>query len=381
MGNVKFSKKVPASEMIAKSKTALIMRQPFFATLLMTTPLREDNTVKTFATNGLEIRYNASFAESLTQDEMTFVLAHETLHSVFHHMTRRGSRNPNRWNIAADYVINGALCAEHIGTMPKCGLRDDALVARGKGTTEGVYALLPEDTEEQQAGDEGGALDEVQDCPAEQAEAHEAEMRTKLAQAVNAAKMQGKLSKGIARIAEDLSKSRKNWKEVLRNFLTLRAKTDLTYARPKRRFLADDVYLPSVTGERVGSIAIAIDCSGSINAKILGAFETEVRAIFEDTCPESLHVIYFDSQVLGAVETFQQGDAVKLSPKGGGGTAFSPIFAELAKLPELPAVCVVLTDLCCSDFGNAPEYPVLWASNDRQNGNPFGEVVDLRGAV
>jgi len=39
-----------------------------------------------------------------------------------------------------------------------------------------------------------------------------------------------------------------------------------------------------------------------------------------------------------------------------------------------PVACVFLTDLCCDDFGNAPEFPVLWVSTEKGTA-PFGEVV------
>jgi len=39
-----------------------------------------------------------------------------------------------------------------------------------------------------------------------------------------------------------------------------------------------------------------------------------------------------------------------------------------------PVACVFLTDLYCHDFGNAPDYPVLWVSNGADRA-PFGEVV------
>jgi hypothetical protein len=42
-----------------------------------------------------------------------------------------------------------------------------------------------------------------------------------------------------------------------------------------------------------------------------------------------------------------------------------------------PVACVFLTDLCCSDFGDAPDYPVLWVSTESGTA-PFGEVVLMK---
>jgi predicted metal-dependent peptidase len=179
----------------------------------------------------------------------------------------------------------------------------------------------------------------------------------------------------LARLVSDLVKPRVDWRSVLRRFLSTRAKVDLSYARPKRRFLADDLYLPSLNGERMGKIAIGVDCSGSINEKTLALFSAEIQAIAEDIRPESIEVIYFDSEVISR-ESFGPEERVELKPMGGGGTAFSPVF-ECLKDSDIVA-CVVLTDLDCNDFGDPPSFPVLWASTHSDSA-PFGEITLIKG--
>lgn len=361
---------------LAKARAGLILDQPFFASILLGLPLVEDSTVKTFATDGDSIFFNPQWLETLALPEVTFVLAHETLHCVFQHMHRREGRNANRWNIAADYCINDVLVKEKIGVMPKGGLYDPQLVIQGKGTAEGVYKLLPDSTEKQGAGSDGGAMDECRDAGKDPAEtkAKEAEMRVKIAQARNAAKMQGKLSAGLDRLVKEMTRVDSNWKEVLRRFFTERAKNDLSYSRPKRRFLADDLYLPSLVGERLGVVAVGVDCSGSVDANMLNLFTREIQGIFQDGAPLAIHVLYFDSKVL-KTETFGPDDTLTVKPCGGGGTAFSPVFKALEAMDVKPVACVMLTDLCCSDFGPVPSFPVLWASTDRKGTAPFGEVM------
>jgi hypothetical protein len=41
-----------------------------------------------------------------------------------------------------------------------------------------------------------------------------------------------------------------------------------------------------------------------------------------------------------------------------------------------PVATVFLTDLCCNDFGPAPDHPVLWVSNELDEA-PWGEVVKI----
>jgi predicted metal-dependent peptidase len=65
-------------------------------------------------------------------------------------------------------------------------------------------------------------------------------------------------------------------------------------------------HLPGVMREGVGEMAIAVDCSGSVNSRQLRLFEAEVRSILEGQRPERVHVLYFDSEVQ-KVETYPSG--------------------------------------------------------------------------
>lgn len=407
---------IKAKDLITKARAGLILDQPFFASICMPMRIEENSGVPTMATDGYQIYYNATWVETLTLPEVTFVLAHEVMHVVFQHMCRRGDRNANKWNIATDYVINDALVADGIGRMPKMGLLDPKIVADGRGTAEGVYRLLPADAENKKPGDKGGALDDLwapgtmpgtgkgdkdkdgttkADAPgcfpgtrdrkpddgltdAELSE-REGDLKRRVEQGRNAARACGKMSAGLDRLVKELIKTQTNWREVLRRFLSERTKTEYTFARPKRRFMSyDDLYLPSLRGEKLGIVAVAIDCSGSIRPAELELFASEIKAIMQDVQPSELHVIYFD-HVVTNVQVFKPDDIIELKPRGGGGTAFSPIFEYLNALEEMPKACVVLTDLCCNDFGDTPEYPVLWARiGNYENEVPFGEVIDVK---
>ena len=138
------------------------------------------------------------------------------------------------------------------------------------------------------------------------------------------------------------------------------------------------LYLPGVVCEGVGEICIAVDCSGSINARQLGLFEAEVRSILAGQQPRLVHVLYFDSDVQ-KVETYQAGQPVKLAPVGGGGTDFRPCFRWLEERGITPQTLVFLTDLCGTFPSDVPPYPVLWASTEKRDA-PFGQVIPMEAA-
>lgn len=371
-----------------KSRARLILDHPFFASLLLSMPFVEDSTTETMATDGETVYFNPDWTDKLTQDETTFVLCHEVGHCMFDHMGRRGARGPNRWNQAADYIVNGVLISEKIGTMPRGGLHNPSLVKSGGETAEGVYALLPESDEQKGTGASGGAMDRVhdagskmgQDKPDEaKLEEKRAEMRVRVVAAKNAAKMQGRLSAGLERLIGEVLKPSVDWAGTLRRFLTERAKNEYSYARPKRRLLGsmDDLVLPGLSGVKMGLVVIAVDCSGSICEKTLAVFNAEINKIREDVSPRLTRVIYFDAHVLRQ-EDFESDEPVTLKPIGGGGTNFAPVFSFASEQDETPSALVMLTDLQCSSFGPAPDYPVLFATTDSTVA-PWGEVVEIKG--
>jgi predicted metal-dependent peptidase len=300
---------------------------------------------------------------------------------MFQHMFRRGERHPIVWNIAGDYIINDMLVKENVGTMPKMGLLDTVKVQGGGGTTDGVYDLIYQELEQQGAFKNNNLPGQFDNCedhggsPAEQAQA-EAEMKVAVQQAANAAKMCGKLGKELERFVSEALRPKVDWKAVLRRFVSSRAKVERSYSRPKRRFLADDIYLPALGGEKLGETVVAVDCSGSISPKEIDEFAAEIKAIKEDMHPTKLHVVYFHSEV-SKHEAFEDDDELVIAPNGSGGTAFSPIFKFLVNEGVEPACCVVLTDLCCNDFGGDPGYPVLWVSN-MDGEAPWGDVVLMK---
>lgn len=377
---------------IDKARAQLIVSQPFFAAILLSMPIVESEDIQTMATDGESILFNSLWVDTLSVPEVLFTLAHEVLHCVFDHMGRRENKTPNRYNQAADYVINQILSDDNIGSMPKGGLLDRSLYDRGGKTTEGIYKLIPSENENKKSGDQGGALDQVHDSgtkqgtqktdAAKQAQ-KSADMQVRVIAAKNVAKMQGMLSAGLARLVDEITASKTDWKKELRKFLNERAKNEYSYSRPKRRFLSQDLYLPSLTGEKLGKIAIAVDCSGSVDSALLAMFSAELQAIRDDLKPSEISVIYFDDKV-SFTESFTDNNTaqkIELKAHGGGGTAFSPVIDHVNAMQDHPACLVFLTDLICNDFGDCPDYPVLWCVpmgvNKNFNKTPYGDILGV----
>ena len=197
-------------------------------------------------------------------------------------------------------------------------------------------------------------------------------------QATTLARQAGKVPTGIARTLEGAAKAAVDWREMLRRLWSETVPADYSWMRPNRRHIWAGLYLPGVTCEGVGVIAIAIDCSGSVNPRQLSLFEAEVRSILEGQRPHRVHVLYFDSEV-HRVDTYNSGERVDLVPLGGGGTNFGPCFEWLDERGIVPQTLVFLTDLYGIFPTSGPSYPVLWASTGSQHA-PFGYVIPMQAA-
>jgi predicted metal-dependent peptidase len=371
----------PLEFKLAKAKTKLIFDQPFFATLSMNLPWVRNDTLDppTMATDGETIYWHGDFVQKSSHEELVFVVCHEIYHCVFQHIPRLGTRDPLKWNIATDVVINDLLKTDNIGTMPAGAIDMSQLAQAGKHLAEEVYNLLPDNPSGKgRNGTNGKPLDQMMPASGSQADqtAKANAMKVKVAQAAQAAKMCGKLSAGLERIVGEVLQPKVDWRDVLRRFVAVRAKTETSFCRPKRRFAAEDIYLPSKSGETLGQLLIAVDCSGSIGQRELDEFAAEIRAIHEDLRPERIHVVYFDASI-SYYESYEPENVLNIRPHGGGGTDFAPIFKYADDYALEVCACVVLTDLYCSSFGSPPNYPVLWCSNGDDKA-PFGEVVRMR---
>ena len=106
---------------LVTGRIALLLKHPFFGNLATRLKLvNADDWCPTAGTDGRHFFYNTKFIDSLTPKEAEFLFGHEVLHNVFEHMlVRIGDRDPQLWNIAADYAVNQILKDGNIGEMPK----------------------------------------------------------------------------------------------------------------------------------------------------------------------------------------------------------------------------------------------------------------------
>src|SRR5262249_54152492 len=88
---------------------------------------RRSESIPTAATDGTVVYYNPKFVAGLSPRKLDGLLVHEVLHAALLHAVRRGTRDPNRWDVAADVVVNGIVAEQNFLELPDGGIREPEL--------------------------------------------------------------------------------------------------------------------------------------------------------------------------------------------------------------------------------------------------------------
>lgn len=202
-----------------------------------------------------------------------------------------------------------------------------------------------------------------------------------LTQAVSRARRMGTLPAGLEREVERVDAGTLDWQEILQRFLSACADNDYTWTTPNRRYIFQEIYMPSRWEQRLNHVVIAVDTSGSVDMATLSLFMSELARVL-DSFDTRLTVLFHDTKVqkMETVTRAELPDA--LMPVGGGGTDFRPIPKEIEDHGIMPVCLIWFSDLECTRFPEEPDYPVLWIA-PRKGGEepPFGEVVYMNPRV
>ena len=137
------------------SRMRILCNHGFYGLLLMHMIYSIDEGANTAYTDGERIAFGPEFLENLSDSELDFVMMHEILHVVLQHCFRGKEKDNERYNIAADIVINSNIMLENGGnpssiTLSKYG-ESMHLAPDGKEghhyDAEAVYRMLMDEYE------------------------------------------------------------------------------------------------------------------------------------------------------------------------------------------------------------------------------------------
>jgi predicted metal-dependent peptidase len=333
--------------------------------------------------------------------QLAEVLVHELQHLIRDHGTRSdliSAVDRFRWNVAADCEINCGLRKDLLPgdpCLPEKYKLPDGLLA------EEYYAKLPKLSSKTLSivgsgacgSGSGGEIVEGEPAlgtPEGRSEADVSRVRWEVAEAIVSHSSRGYIPGDLLRWARrELLPPKIHWRDKLRRLVRAgvshaSGKIDYTWTRPGRRqscqssvslaLGGEDVVLPSLRGFHP-SVAIGIDTSGSMGEDEILRAMSEIDGVLRAIgAPATL--LSCDCQVAGPPKKIRSvSEAVKCL-RGGGGTDFRPLMADVEKLRPRPGMFIFMTD----GDGPAPEAPpagvlVLWVLMGISKPAPWGESV------
>ena len=394
--------------------SSILATHRFFGVLALRMPLVPAPAVKTISGNGETFSFNPSWVAEATHDELKGCIAHIVFACALKHHVRRGARDDAKWQRASRYATAPMLIEQDLWVPQEVSITNAAATLKAL-PVETLYDRLPDPPKNDQsqpqpqqppgAGQQppqgGGAPQpqpgnaqsdsnagdsnagepmpgEIQDAPEGKAEEQDRQWDKASKQAMQVSKTTGDDPGNIASAFDGQHEHRRDWQDLLREYMRTVAPTDYSWTRPNRRFIAQDIYLPSLHGEGMGPVVIAIDTSGSVDDAYINRACAEIFAITEDVKPESIFVIQCDTRIADLMHFDPMDAPQEIEIKGRGGTRFQPVFDYIARNDIRPDVMIYMTDLR-GPHPSEPDYPVIWAvQNERQaSGVPFGEPLVL----
>ncbi len=131
-------------------KTRVLDRYPYFGSVVASVCFKESFSVEAFATDGENFYCNPRCIERFSQDDLTFLFAHELCHIAFNHIARSKNKNLRLWCIASDAVVNALLISDGLKPVPGAVILPEALNC----DAEQLYLLLLEKEPPQKDGPE-----------------------------------------------------------------------------------------------------------------------------------------------------------------------------------------------------------------------------------
>jgi predicted metal-dependent peptidase len=416
---------------LAGSLLRLRVHTPFFALLSLFADIRPSHNSQT---DGFLIELDETRFLSESKPRRDAMLLHLLLHCAFRHSLRRGARDTQRWNMAADIVVNGIIASyknlelaaedlripelEHLSVeeiyqllqsmempnppqpdllsppSPESGQGDDSKVSTGEGgdndqeeqeNTDSSEGKGKGKQENQSGGSSQGGGNKNPSSPSnsnnqDQASTKpyprdlDAHWKSALgnAQVMVQQMQQGFMPAGLEREFA-MTEPQLPWRDVLSRYVCRRP---VDFSGFDRRFFHRRLYIEALEGLSL-NLEICIDTSGSVSNDDMADMLGEVSGMLSSYPNIRANLSYADAALYGPYP-FESFETLP-TPRGGGGTDFRPFFKDLEERldPTAQTVAIYLTD----GYGTFPEdaaCETIWVVVPGGRVEyPFGEVVRM----
>lgn len=409
------------------ARMRILCNHGFYGLLLMHMIYSIDEGCETAYTDGERIAFSPTFLEELSDKKLDFVMMHEILHVVLQHCLRGEDKDNERYNIAADIVINSTIMHENDDkassiTLSKYG-ESMHIAPDGKEgylyTAEEVYEMLQSKQKDSDSGSEkskkagnvaskNGRAGKVQqsrknmDKPvAKRWDDHsqwgkfEEDSRLRdvwvknfaeCCEAINvreALNNRGTLPMFAQRMLEKLKKPQTDWRTILNDFIQEEI-CDYSFSPPDRRFQDSPFFLPDFNemgkNDNVSNILFFIDTSGSISDNDMTTAFSEIKGAIDQYDGKLKGWLgFFDAAIIEPKPFSSFEEFIVIKPAGGGGTDFQIIFEYVDQhMKDKEPNCIIILTDGCAPFPKeelANDIPVLWLINNQDVTPPWGKVA------
>ena len=377
------------------------------------------DAVPTACTNGRDVWYNLTFLfEKIANGKkgIAFIMVHEAMHKAAQHMVvyiALWKIDPKLANAATDYWINGRIIkADPKGEIVEMPVDHDGKVMGlfdpkyDDWTVKRIFNHLKQEQDENtderpeendgeagdtgEAGDGGSDFDEhdwegANAIPEDELKELEQDVKEAIRQGMHVGRKAGSDGLSDELGLGELVIPKVDWRVQLRTFMnsTCRRKDRSTWRRPNRRFLHQDIIMPSLEGRGIRELLLARDASGSMHWQDrMAKVTSEMVSIAKQLDIEKVHILDWDGSVSDKGHSTYSSKTLDTAPEigrvyGGGGTNPRCV-AEYVEKTRMKLDCIIiLTDGEIDDWGNW-KHPLLWLiTNDNPIKAPVGKTVNI----
>ena len=405
-------------------KRKMLVKYPFFGSVVTNVDYKESKDIITAATDGKTIYYNPDFLDELSISEQTFIFAHEVCHIAFNHILRSENKDHDLWNIATDAVINQFLKRDGL-TMVQGGIdikeainydaealyekllqnkqqgkeqnsQKENELSLGNSTNNSVKESSKTDNSKQDVGHDSHDLWKQAVKKHKEENAKEKKGETELKKKQEELEKVGEKD-AFKKNLEEKKKQLEGFKEeILKQSLqagtstnsAVRSISDIGASKPiidwryalreaikfdvdwsyKNAEIEDGVVSVYLEEQPIPETEIVLDTSGSINNKLLRGFLRECKNILKQS---KLKVGCFDTKFYGFHEIRTPNDIDNMILEGGGGTNFE---VAVNAFTRRVANKIIFTDGCASMPNTSID--VIWIVFGNKKINPKnGRVI------
>ena len=355
----------------------------FISSLMCGMEIMFSEDVPFAGTAGKWMWLNPTFFQGLPRESRKSLIVHELNHPARLHAIRCGTRDHKTWNDAGDYIINSNMMKDGFTFVGlEFGMFNMDYVDLSE---EEVYEILMKQKQQNPSNGGGGSPNPMQDLIIDPAMAQELAIEVmnnvgKAVMAADLAKQAGTVPGAVRETIKAAYAAEIPWEEHVREFMTELGSRHYSMRRPRRRYISQDLYLPSLVKQRdkLANLVFYFDVSGSVTDNQVARFLSECRYVKERFQPDKLTIVLFDTKIQKEIVIEKNQSMEEIEIVGRCGTSLVCVREHMQQ--NRPTAAIIFSDLECTPM-QKPDVtiPTLWIVMSNLHADiPFGKAVHIK---